>query len=229
MYGTSKNNVSEFYDLKVADTFFSWGGFYKSKKVRKIKSEYLKLLENLNIDNKLGKYITIILANLNFNYKDLSSRLQPSDNFKYTHNMLYLIKKLKKSNIKNFKIKNYPNPINFYLIDLLKKKKLNKIFTHKNFYETINESKLIISTYNSTTFLELITINRPCLIYWDLNHWPLNDNSKKHFGKLKRAGIFHTNVNSLVKKISEVSPNINKWWYSKNNQNLIKSFSRIYC
>ena len=143
--------------------------------------------------------------------------------------MLYLIKKLKKSNIKNFKIKNYPNPINFYLIDLLKKKKLNKIFTNKNFYETINESKLIISTYNSTTFLELITINRPCLIYWDLNHWPLNDNSKKHFGKLKRAGIFHTNVNSLVKKISEVSPNINKWWYSKNNQNLIKSFSRIYC
>ena len=45
-------------------------------------------------------------------------------------------------------------------------------------YETLNQTKLAISTYNSTTFLELITINKPCLLYWDSNHWPLNHHSK---------------------------------------------------
>ena len=88
---------------------------------------------------------------MNFNYKDLSSRLQPSDNFKYTHDILYLIKKLKELNINNLRIKNYDNPVNFYLIDALKKK-TKKIFINKNFYETLIEYNLIISTYNSTTF-----------------------------------------------------------------------------
>ncbi len=229
MYGTSKNNISEFYDLKVADLFFSWGGFYNSKNVKKVKSEYLKILENKKFNNKFHKYIVIICANLNFNYKDLSSRLQPSDNFIYIKNMLELIEKLKKYNIKNFKIKNYPKPINLDLINVFKRQKLKKKFINKNLYETLNETELVISTYNSTTFLELITINKPCLLYWDLDHWPLNNKSQIYFNKLKKAGIFHTNINSLVKKIHQISPNINKWWYCKKNQNLIKSFKDKFC
>ena len=112
MYGSSKNNISEFYDLRVADYFFSWGGFFKSKKIKKVKSEYLKLLENRKFNSKRAKDIVLICANLNFNYKDLSSRLQPSDNFIYIQNMLKLVTKLKENNIKNFKIKNYPKNVN---------------------------------------------------------------------------------------------------------------------
>ena len=63
--------------MKVADYFLSWGGFYKSKKVKKIKSEYLKLLQDKKFNSKLAKNIVIVCANLNFNYKDLSSRLCP--------------------------------------------------------------------------------------------------------------------------------------------------------
>ena len=229
MYGSSKNNISEFYDLRVADYFFSWGGFFKSKKIKKVKSEYLKLLENRKFNSKRAKDIVLICANLNFNYKDLSSRLQPSDNFIYIQNMLKLVTKLKENNIKNFKIKNYPKPVNLDLINEFKKKKLKKNFINKNFYETLDQTKLVISTYNSTTFLELITINKPCLLYWDSNHWPLNHNSITYFNTLKKAGIFHTNINSLVKKIQQISPNINKWWYNKQNQNVIQSFRNKFC
>ena len=143
--------------------------------------------------------------------------------------MLKLVTKLKENNIKNFKIKNYPKPVNLDLINEFKKKIKKKNFINKNFYETLDQTKLVISTYNSTTFLELITINKPCLLYWDSNHWPLNHNSITYFNTLKKAGIFHTNINSLVKKIQQISPNINKWWYNKQNQNVIQSFRNKFC
>ena len=127
MYGSSKNNISEFYDLKVADYFLSWGGFYKSKKVKKIKSEYLKLLQDKKFNSKLAKNIVIVCANLNFNYKDLSSRLQPCDNFIYIKNMLKLVRKFKENKIKNFKIKNYPKTINLDLINEFKNKNYKKV------------------------------------------------------------------------------------------------------
>ena len=50
------------------------------------------------------------------------------------------------------------------------------------------------------------------------DHWPLNHKSQYYFNKLKKAGIFHTNINSLVKKVHQISPNINKWWYGKKTK-----------
>ena len=136
--------------------------------------------------------------------------------------MLKLVRKFKENNIKNYKIKNYPKTINLDLINEFKKTKIKKSFIKNNLYETLNQTKLAISTYNSTTFLELITINKPCLLYWDSNHWPLNHHSKTYFNKLKEAGIFHTNINTLIKKIKQISPDINYWWYSKKKSSYIK-------
>ncbi len=228
LYGTAQCNISEYYDLRVADKFYSWGGFYQSDKIIKKKSIYLNFLRKKIKKNKQQKNILIVCANLNHNYKDLSSRLQPSDNHIYVQNIVLLIKEIINNNLKNLKIKNYPHPVNNILINEIKKIKKN-IFTDSNFYDAINDSKLVISTYNSTTFLELISINKPCLIFWDENHWPLNKESKKFFLNLKKKGIFHTKIDTLIKKILDISSNPSNWWNRKDIQSTLYNFKKNYC
>ena len=108
------------------------------------------------------------------------------------------------------------------------KTKITKSFINESLYETLNQTKLAISTYNSTTFLELITINKPCLLYWDSNHWPLNHHSKTYFNKLKKAGIFHTNINTLIKKIKQISPTLTIGGIAKN-QAILKFYRDKFC
>jgi len=92
----------------------------------------------------------------------------------------------------------------------------------------IKKSRLYISTYNATTFLESLSWNIPTIIYWNKEHWELNDQAKPYFELLENAGIFHPTPQSAAKKMINIWDDVDHWWHSSEVQKVREIFVNRY-
>ncbi len=98
-----------------------------------------------------------------------------------------------------------------------------------NITDLIRQSRLYISTYNATTFLESFTMNVPTIIYWNLNHWELRDSAIPYFDDLKRVGIFHETPESAARHVSAIWDDVDAWWTSPAVREVLERFKARYC
>jgi len=92
----------------------------------------------------------------------------------------------------------------------------------------IEKSRIYISTYNATTFLESLSWNIPTLIFWDVDHNELSKNAKYDFDLLKSVGIFHDTPESAAIHLTEVWDDIDSWWKDKKLQDIREDFCFKY-
>jgi len=95
--------------------------------------------------------------------------------------------------------------------------------------ELIRTSRIYISTYNATTFLESISMDVPTVIYWDPNHWELRDSAVEFFEALSRVGVFHATPQSAAEHIARVWDDIDGWWSSPEVRDVLGRFKHRYC
>jgi putative transferase (TIGR04331 family) len=89
----------------------------------------------------------------------------------------------------------------------------------------MKKSRLYISTYNATTFLESLSINFPTIIFWNPKHWELRDTASPYFERLKSAGIFHETPESAAMQMALVWDDIAGWWQSE----LVQAARQHFC
>lgn len=95
----------------------------------------------------------------------------------------------------------------------------------KSIMTWMKKSRLYISTYNATTFLESLTLNIPTLIFWNPHHWELRTSAQPYFQQLKQAGIFHDTPESAASQMSVVWDDVPGWW----NRPEIQQARRHFC
>jgi putative transferase (TIGR04331 family) len=95
--------------------------------------------------------------------------------------------------------------------------------------DLIRQSRLYISTYNATTYLESFTMNVPTVIYWNQNHWELRDSAVPYFEDLKRVGIFHETPESAARHVAAIWDDIDAWWKSPAVGEVIERFKERHC
>ena len=95
--------------------------------------------------------------------------------------------------------------------------------------ELIRESRLYISTYNATTYLESFTMNVPTVIYWNPNHWELRDSALPYFAELKRVGIFHDTPQSAAAHVAKIWDEVDAWWTGTELTDVLQRFKSQYC
>ncbi len=100
---------------------------------------------------------------------------------------------------------------------------------HSNINDLIGQSRLYISTYNATTFLESFTMNVPTVIYWNPNHWELRDSALPYFEELKRAGVFHETPESAARHVAAIWDDVDAWWTSPAVREVVERFKERYC
>jgi len=98
----------------------------------------------------------------------------------------------------------------------------------KDIKQLIKKSRLYISTYNATTYLESLTWNIPTIMFWNPEHWELKEQAKPYFELLEKIGIFHTTPQSAAKKMIEIWDDVDDWWYSSETQKARKVFIDQY-
>jgi putative transferase (TIGR04331 family) len=97
------------------------------------------------------------------------------------------------------------------------------------FLSVMEKSRLIISTYNATTFLESMSLNVPTIIFWDPNHYRINENASPYFELLKSVGIFHDSAESAAAMVSLICDNVDEWWLSSEVQDAKEKFCDQFC
>ena len=93
-----------------------------------------------------------------------------------------------------------------------------------NINKLISKSRIYVSTYNASTYLESLAMNVPTIIFWNPNHWEIRDSAQPYFDNLKEVGIFHETPESAAGHIISVWDDVEKWW---SNESLTKSVKQF--
>jgi putative transferase (TIGR04331 family) len=95
----------------------------------------------------------------------------------------------------------------------------------ESFIMALQKSRISVSTYNSTTFLETLTWNFPTIIFWDQSFSSIGEDAERYFNLLESVGIFHKSPQGAAQKMEEVWGDIPAWWNSKE----VQEVRRVFC
>lgn len=92
----------------------------------------------------------------------------------------------------------------------------------------LKKTRLYISTYNATTYLESMSLNFPTIMFWNPKHWELRDSAIPYFEQLKAVGIFHDTPESAARQMAAVWDDVSGWWESAAVQSVRREFCERY-
>ena len=147
-------------------------------------------------------------------YKDLKKFLKTLSDLKLS-NKIVLRNKLRKNGW------NLDKKISLQFPDLV-------IDDIKDYYQSVQLSSLIISTYNGATYLETMSLNKPTVFFWNPEYWELRENSISDYNELIEVGIFHTSPQSAAEFLNKIYSNIEGWWFSEKVQSARIKFCEKY-
>jgi putative transferase (TIGR04331 family) len=92
----------------------------------------------------------------------------------------------------------------------------------------VKKSRLYVTTYNATTYLESMSLNIPTIMFWNPKHWELRDSAIPFFERLKAAGIFHESPEDAARQMAVVWDDVSGWWESATVQSVRQEFCERY-
>lgn len=99
---------------------------------------------------------------------------------------------------------------------------------NESIFNLIKKSRVYISTYNATTFLESLAWNVPTIIFWDPKFNELSERAFYDFELLRSVGIFHETPESAALQLIKIWDDIDLWWKSEKVQSNRKVFCQSY-
>ena len=229
-YGVAKWFSNEDHELNVADHFFSWG--WRDKKSSSVIPLGIWIRNKFEKRNNYRQKNALIVlgTTLRYSYKMYSETVS-SQWINYFNDQCIFIRSLSDELRSKLIVKLYP-----YDFGWNDEKRLKDIFPDvclanpdRSMSKLSKESRVIISTYNSTTFLETLSKNIPTIIFWDPKFWELRPEAIADFNKLKKVGILHDSPISAADHLEQVWEKIELWWNSYDTQKVIKEFVKTYC
>jgi len=232
--GVSLRDPTEYHQINISDTFYSWGWSDGTKRTKRMPSNKLSHSKNIMSYDSSGDVLCVVMSDI-INYLNKQVPIPSEKGYKnYIDDLIRISKCINKEIAPNFKYRLYHTNFNrdtlgakykFISSGLLQ----NIDDSNLNFYERVKKSRLVIISYlPGTTATEVLSANIPSLHFCPESSGELNKNSKKYYESLKKAGVLHDNINSLSKKINEIYHSVDQWWFSKKVQNAVHSFCNNY-
>lgn len=94
--------------------------------------------------------------------------------------------------------------------------------------EQLNQSRLVIATSNTTTFLETLSANFPTIAFWNPAYWEIRPEATAYYEELSRVGILHKTPESAATAVNAVWANVQTWWMQEEIQRSRGSFCEAY-
>lgn len=228
--GTYQFAFFEKHQIEISDLYLTWG--WKDASRPKLKAVgMLKEKKPLTLKSKLKNRILLTALNMPIQSSHLYSAPISSQILYYFNDQCKFIDNLNPT-LKNKLIirvkyldKNFEPSLKRW------KEKFPKITIDEgatNLDKLIKKSKIFVSTYNGTTFLESFSMNIPTIIFWDPKYSEINKSAEKYFNQLKKVGVFHDNPESAAKHINKIWNDVDTWWESKEVKASVDTFKNYY-
>jgi putative transferase (TIGR04331 family) len=98
----------------------------------------------------------------------------------------------------------------------------------KHIYKSMKKARLVVITYNQTSFLETMAFGIPTILFCDLDRTPLNSDAALYYAQLREVGIFHDTPESAAAHANKVWDNVDKWWSDPTLQKAVEHFTQTY-
>ncbi len=227
-YGLLKKLMVENHELRCCDTFYTWG-WNENTKTKAIASPKLS---RTYIKPKKDGYILHVLCSIPRYTIHLLNEPHSSSGYNiYIDEQVLFLKNLNPYIMSEIVVRLYSQDH-----DLKQKQRLTDRCgsdlqideCRESMYKMLQGAKIMIGTYNATTFLETFAVNFPTIIFWNPHQWELRDDAKYYFDLLQKVKIFHTSPESAAKHLNMINDDIDKWWLSDEVQNAKNEFCNQY-
>lgn len=94
--------------------------------------------------------------------------------------------------------------------------------------DLVANSRIYISTYNATTYLESMHMNFPTVIFWNPVLWEIRSDAIPYFRELQQVGIFHDTPESAAQHLTSIWDDIDAWWSDAKTQSVRAKFCYHY-
>ena len=225
-YGHYDIHFSEYFEAKISDTYLTWG--WKNTKKENVKPfGIIRQKTNLKIAKK-PSLLTMIIPSMSIFEPTLESHIAHKHNNQFIFDPCFKI-----LNNLNDKIK-YENLImrfqnrQFGLFEYQtfeeKYPKIKKDLQKIKYEDLIYRTKIFLSPYLGTGYLETLSINLPTIVFNSKKVNILRDEVKPYYEKLKKVNIFFDDEIELTNHINKIWNDPLKWWNSNNLQAVLKEF-----
>jgi putative transferase (TIGR04331 family) len=204
-YGIAKYLSSHKYEVSISDNFLSWGWVNKiDPKIMRapaMKLVSLKPFTPINIGYCLLVTASLPRRSYHLGSWPIATQLENyiQDQFDFVENLSDVVRQ-------SLAVRLFP--YDFGWEHALRWKDYNSeiklLPVSKDLNSYLGNTKLYISTYNATTFLEAFKSNIPTVIFWDPNFWEINEEAQYYFKYLAEAKIFFDNPKKAAEHVNNI-------------------------
>ena len=216
---------NEYYDNKHADKLITWGWAENNKTIKGCFS-----LKKPKIKKNNKKILLVFYTNTLFQL-NIKSNLYFCENNFYYNFYINLIKNLSKSfkEILVVRLPRFKILANYCREQLLKLDKEIKFDTNDNFLESLKDTRLVLTSWEATIFLQSLNANVPTIAYWDQSNCAVRDHALKYFIALRKHNILSHDYNKISKFVIKKFDNIENWWTSRDTLISVNNFRNNFC
>ena len=230
-HGLAKWSAQETHEITVSDKNFTWGWEEKGE-TRTTPMASGQLISKIkNVKAKVdGNILWVGMSQPRYSYWLYSIPIGPQF-IDYLVDQKYFAEEVSDEVRRLLMYRLYPTDMDDWSLKDRLKDMLPPIQLYegpKSIYQQLNEARLCICTYNSTTFLETFAADFPTLAFWNPNHWELRPSGEPYFDELKEVGIFHDTPESAAAKANIIYQNPIAWWQSSDVQEVRKKFCKRF-
>ena len=227
-FGIAKNNQTEDHQVNIADVYLSWG-WHDSKKTN------IKPLSTPQLDKKPPKYkkdgnIIVALSDYPRYFYCQYSIPVASQVLGYIDEQIEFIDSLNRKLREKLKIRlvsdNFDWGLKDRLIDSGYENSLDN--SKQKFIHRLNDCSLSVSTSNTTTFLETLSLNFPTIVFFNPIWHEVREDAKELVESLRRVGILHETPSSAAIFLNGLDGNIKNWWGDEELQKVREEFCNTY-
>ena len=228
-YGSGKIPV-ETHEIKVSDMFYSWGWRSNeySNKVKPLPTPRLSgsLLRSLS-SNRLARE-TILFVTTNhprylYYFYSCPVGLQFEDYCEMRKDFIHSLSP-EYRNMLLFRL--YPTDYGRFQKDRLREEfPYLRFDNHRlSLAKQLLKVRIVVIDHPMTSFLETLSYNFPCILFWNPNYWEMRNEAVRFFEGLRQAGILFDSAESAAVKLMEVYDDPLRWWSSAEVQSARKTF-----
>jgi putative transferase (TIGR04331 family) len=221
-----KFNGATSYELSVSDLYLTTGSGNCIDNPKVV--DVGRLNNNLKIErwnpNGCGLFVSVAMPRYSF---DLRAMPIAGQMLQYFNDQFRLYNLLGEKIRKEIRLRLFPSDYEWHQkgrwLDKFPMASFDDMLSRFN--GQLSKSRILISTYNATTYNESLAANIPTVIYWNPAYWEIDETAQSYFNELKSVGIYHTCPESAAKHLIEIWDNVSLWWYD----NKVQSARHSYC
>ena len=228
-YGVGLWSFSEDHETEICDRYFSWGWVDETKpKIEAVGN--LKEKHPPGVRQSRQSHALLVTAVAPRYSYYMYSIMVSSQWLSYLNDQFQFVNNLPEAIKKALIVRPYPKDYGWDQIQ-----RWNDRFPYirldsgkTKIDRLIRQSRMYISTYNATTFLESFNMDIPTVIFWNPAYWEIRESAVPYFEELSSVGIFHATPESAAKHVATVWEDLDSWWCQPKVRAVRDKFCRRY-